>query len=138
MDRSDSTEDSAFERGAAMMRQVYGDAIPVPPEGAMPFSDVMVRSLFAEVWDRDILSIRDRRLLLMGVIAACGATDVWGLQVRAALDNGEFTPEELRETLVMLAPYAGYPRVGPLGGACEEAINAWTEATGGENGVQEG
>ena len=131
MDRSDSTEDSAFERGAAMMRRVYGDAIPVPPEGTMAFSDVMVRSLFAEVWDRDVLSIRDRRLLLMGVVAACGATDVWGLQVRAALDNGELTPEELRETLVMLAPYAGYPRVAPLVGACEEAINAWREASGG-------
>ena len=77
MDRSDSTEESAFERGAAMMRRVYGDAIPVPPEGTMAFSDVMVRSLFAEVWDRDVLSIRDRRLLLMGVVAACGATDVW-------------------------------------------------------------
>ncbi len=121
-----------------MMRRVYGDAIPAPPEGAMAFSDVMVRSLFAEVWDRDILSIRDRRLLLMGVIAACGATDVWGLQVRAALDNGELTPEELRETLVMLAPYAGYPRVAPLVGACEEAINAWMEASGGQESLQEG
>ena len=121
-----------------MMRRVYGDALPAPPEGAMAFSDVMVRSLFAEVWDRDILSIRDRRLLLMGVIAACGATDVWGLQVRAALDNGELTPEELRETLVMLAPYAGYPRVAPLVGACEEAINAWMEASGGEESPQEG
>ena len=121
-----------------MMRRVYGDAIPVPPEGAMAFSDVMVRSLFAEVWDRDILSIRDRRLLLMGVVAACGATDVWSLQVRAALDNGELTPEELRETLVMLAPYAGYPRVAPLVGACEEAINAWREASGGEESLQEG
>ena len=138
MDRSDSTEDSAFERGAAMMRRVYGDAIPAPLEGAMAFSDVMVRSLFAEVWDRDILSIRDRRLLLMGVIAACGATDVWNLQARAALDNGELTPEELRETLVMLAPYAGYPRVAPLVGACEEAINAWRKASGGEERLQEG
>ena len=138
MDRTDSTEDSAVDRGAAMMRRVYGDAIPVPPEGAMAFSDVMVRSLFAEVWDRDILSIRDRRLLLMGVVAACGATDVWGLQLRAALDNGELTPEEMRETLVMLAPYAGYPRVAPLVGACEEAINAWREASGGQEGLQEG
>ena len=138
MDRSDSTEGSAFERGAAMMRRVYGDAFPVPPEGAMAFSDVMVRSLFAEVWDRDVLSIRDRRLLLMGVVAACGATDVWSLQVRAALDNGELTPEELRETLVMLAPYAGYPRVAPLVGACEEAINAWREAPGGQESLQEG
>ena len=131
MDRSDSTEGSAFERGAAMMRRVYGDAIPVPPEGAMAFTDVMVRSLFAEVWDRDILSIRDRRLLLMGAIAAYGATEVWGLQVRAALDNGELTPEELRETLVILAPYAGYPLVAPLVGACEEAISAWSKASGG-------
>ena len=131
MDRSDSTEGSAFERGAAMMRRVYGDAIPVPPEGAMAFTDVMVRSLFAEVWDRDILSIRDRRLLLMGAIAAYGATEVWGLQVRAALDNGELTPDELRETLVILAPYAGYPLVAPLVGACEEAISAWSEASGG-------
>ena len=131
MDRSDSTEDSAFERGSAMMRRVYGDAVPVPPEGAMAFSDVMVRSLFAEVWDRDVLSIRDRRLLIMGVIAASGATDVWALQVRAALDNGELTPEELRETLVILAPYAGYPLVAPLVGVCEEAISAWSEASGG-------
>ena len=131
MDRADSKEESAFERGAAMMRRVYGDTIPVPPEGTMAFSDVMVRSLFAEVWDRDILSIRDRRLLLMGVVAASGPTGVWSLQVRAALDNGELTPEELRETLVILAPYAGYPRVAPLVGACEEAINAWREASGG-------
>ena len=138
VDRSDSTEGSAFERGAAMMRRVYGDAIPVPPEGAMAFTDVMVRSLFAEVWDRDILSIRDRRLLLMGAIAAYGATEVWGLQVRAALDNGELTPEELRETLVILAPYAGYPLVAPLVGACEEAINAWREVSDGQERLQEG
>ena len=97
----------------------------------MAFTDDMVRSLFAEVWDRDILSIRDRRLLLMGAIAAYGATEVWGLQVRAALDNGELTPDELRETLVILAPYAGYPLVAPLVGACEEAISAWSEASGG-------
>ena len=71
------------------------------------------------------------------VIAACGATDVWGLQVRAALHNGELTPEELRETLVILAPYAGYPRVAPLVGVCEETINEWGEVSGGREGPQE-
>ncbi|MEE2769172.1 MAG: carboxymuconolactone decarboxylase family protein [Actinomycetota bacterium] len=131
MDNDGDETASTFDRGAAMMRRVYGDAVPTPPEGAMAFSDVMIRSLFAEVWDRDVLSIRDRRLLILGVIAACGAADVWSLQVRAALDNDEFTPEELRETLVLLAPYAGYPRVAPLVGASEEAINAWQEISGG-------
>lgn len=120
-----------YERGAAMMRRVYGELVPPLPEGAMPFNDVMVRSLFAEVWDRDVLSVRDRRLLLMGVIAAAGATEVWRIQAAAALANGELTPDELRETLVILAPYAGYPNVAGLVLPCEEAISRWRSSGGG-------
>lgn len=117
---------SPFERGAAMLRKVYaGDVVDIP-EGAMPFNDVMVRSLFAEVWDRDVLDIRSRRLLIMGVIAASGQLDTWKIQARAALRNRELTPDELRETLVMLAPYAGYPNVAGLVLACEEVIGEWT------------
>ena len=123
-----------YERGAAMMRRVYGGIVPPLPEGAMPFNDVMVRSLFAEVWDRDVLSVRDRRLLLMGVIAAAGATDVWRIQAAAALANGELSPDELRETLVILAPYAGYPNVAGLVLPCEEAINEWRARQGDSDG----
>jgi 4-carboxymuconolactone decarboxylase len=123
-----------YDKGAAMMRQVYGGIVPPLPEGAMPFNDVMVRSLFAEVWDRDVLSVRDRRLLLMGVIAAAGATDVWRIQAAAALANGELSPDELRETLIILAPYAGYPNVAGLVLSCEEAINDWRANGGGTAG----
>ena len=120
---SDEYDDrSAWERGLARMREVYGDEVREIPEGVSAFNDVMLRSLFAEVWDRDVLSFRDRRLLAMGVIAANGATDIWGLQARSALANGELSVEELRETLVFLAPYAGYPNVAPLVGVTEKAI----------------
>jgi 4-carboxymuconolactone decarboxylase len=115
-------ERSAWERGLARMREVYGDEVREIPEGVSAFNDVMLRSLFAEVWDRDVLSFRDRRLLAMGVIAANGATDIWGFQARSALANGELSVEELRETLVFLAPYAGYPNVAPLVGVTEKAI----------------
>ena len=119
------TDRSAFERGAAMLRRVYaGDVVDVP-EGTMPFNDVMLRSLFAEVWDRDVLDIRSRRLLIMGVIAAKGQVDTWKIQARAALRNRELGPEELRETLVVLAPYAGYPDVAGLVLATEEVIATW-------------
>jgi 4-carboxymuconolactone decarboxylase len=114
-----------YERGAEMMRKVYGDLVPPLPEGTMAFNDAMVRSLFAEVWTRDVMSVRDRRLLLMGVIASAGATDVWRIQVGAALANGELSTEEVRETLVILAPYAGYPNVAGLVLATEEAITNW-------------
>jgi 4-carboxymuconolactone decarboxylase len=121
-----SDETGNYQRGANAMRRVYADRVPVLPEGTMAFNDVMVRTLFAEVWDRDVLSVRDRRLLLMGVIAAAGSTEVWRIQAASALELGELTPDELRETLVMLAPYAGYPKVAGLVVPCEEVINAHT------------
>jgi 4-carboxymuconolactone decarboxylase len=119
----DDTGD-AYARGAANMRKVYADAVPVLPEGTMAFNDVMMRTLFAEVWDRDVLSVRDRRLLLMGVIAAAGSPEVWRIQAAAALELGELDADGLRETLVMLAPYAGYPKVASLVVPCEEVIAA--------------
>ncbi len=117
------TDPSAYERGAAKLREVYAGDVVDLPEGTMAFNDVMMKSLFAEVWDREELPIRDRRLLIMGVIAASGAADVWKIQAKAALKRGELTPDELRETLIMLAPYAGYPNVAPLILPTEEAIN---------------
>ena len=113
---------TAYDRGVAKIREIYAGDVVDLPEGALPFNDVMMRSLFAEVWDRDVLPVRDRRLLLMGVIAAFGQSEIWRIQARAALKNGELTPDELRETLVMLAPYAGYPNVGGLVAPCEEVI----------------
>lgn len=116
------TDKSSYERGVEMLQEVYaGDIAPIP-EGSMPFYDVMMKSLFAEVWDRDVLSIRDRRLLIMGVIAAHGKADVFGLQAKAALANEELTDDELREVPIILAPYAGYPNTAELVMEVEEAI----------------
>ena len=58
----------------------------------MPFYDVMLETIFGTVWDRPELSIRDRRLLVMGAIAAFGSTETWKVQARSALDRGELTP----------------------------------------------
>lgn len=120
---ADPAAKSAYERGGEILAEIYAGDVVVLPEGAMAFNDVMVKTLFAEVWgDRGVLSVRDRRLLIMGVIAARGQTDVWKIQAKAALKRGELEPDELRETLIMLAPYAGYPNVAGLVTACEEVI----------------
>jgi 4-carboxymuconolactone decarboxylase len=122
---------SAYERGARKMAEVYAGEAVVLPEGTMAFTDVMMKTLFAEVWTRDVLSVRDRRLLLLGVIASGGLPDLFGIQARAALANEELTPDELREVLVFLAPYAGYPKVSGLIPACESAIHAARQRDGG-------
>jgi len=110
------------ERGAAMMKKVYAGDVVVPPEGASAFADVMLEQLFAEVWTREALPVRDRRLLIMGVIACMGESMTFGIQAKAALKNGELTPEQLREALIHLAQYAGYPRAAGLIGVVEKTI----------------
>jgi len=120
-----SEEETLYEKGARNLNQVYAGDVSAMPEGTMPFLDVMMRTLFGEVWERDVLSIRDRRLLLMGVIASQGQGDIWKIQAKSALKRGELTADELRETLIILAPYAGYPNVASLLGDCESAISEW-------------
>ena len=102
------------ERGIEMLRKVYAGDVAVPPEGVVPFTDVMIEQLFAEVWTRGELSMRDRRLLLLGAIAALGEQPAWLVQVKAAIKNGELTHDAIHEVMVQLAQYAGYPRLAGL------------------------
>lgn len=110
------------ERGLAKFNEVYCGDLPAPPAGASAFFDLMLEQLFAETWTREELSQRDRRLVTMGVIAALGEGDTFGIQVRAAVKNGELTPAQVREMLVHLAQYAGYPRAAGLMGPTERTL----------------
>lgn len=126
---SDATEQQRWERGAQTMAEVYGDVVPVPPPGNLDFADLMVRNLFGEVWSRKNLSIRDRRLLTMGAIAASGGADTFVIQVRAGLAKGEFTADQVREMLIHLVQYVGYPVAASLLGPVETALHEAADAT---------
>ena len=60
-------------RGFEKIKDVYAGDVVTPPEGNV-FIDTLLEQLFAEVWTRDVLTMRDKRILLMGIIAAstCG------------------------------------------------------------------
>jgi 4-carboxymuconolactone decarboxylase len=121
------SEEDRYERGAEMLKKVYAGDVQAPPKGTMAFSDLMVESLFAEVWTRDVLSIRDRRLILLGVIGALGEKDTFAIQAKATLKNEELTPEQLREVVIVLANYAGYPRAAGVLGVVEQQIAAFSQ-----------
>ena len=111
------------QRGIEKIKEVYAGDVVTPPAGASEFADTMLEQLFAEVWTRDVLSMRDRRLLLLGSILALGEDMTFGIQSKAALKNGELTPDELREVLIFLVHYVGYPRAAGMLGVVEKAIN---------------
>ncbi len=93
-------------RGLAKMAEVYGFDVQ---DGPGDFFAYTVDHLFADIWSREGLSIRDRRLLLLGVLAGQGMLDVAEIQVGAALDNAELDETQLREIAVFLCHYVGWP-----------------------------
>ena len=113
-----------YDKGAAQMNDIYCGIVPPGPKGAGRFTDLMIPYLFGELWNEEILSIRDRRLFTMGIIAAMGEYDVFTIQAMAALKREELTAEQLSELATHAAPYAGYPRSGGLLNAVSNAINA--------------
>ena len=115
-------ESERRRKGEERLKEVYAGDVPVPPAGSSAFADLMLEQLFAEVWTREVLSMRDRRLLLLGAIAALGEPNTFGIQSRASLKLQELTPEQLREVLIFLVHYVGYPRAASLIGVVEKAI----------------
>ena len=106
-------------QGLTRMEQVYGFEMQ---DAAGDFFGYTADHLFGDIWNRPGLSDRDRRLLLIGLLAGTGGHDVLGIQLPAALRNGELDTDELREVVVFLAHYAGWPAAARMNTIVEEAI----------------
>ncbi len=78
------------------------------------FESYVVEFLAGEIWSRPQLDRRTRSLVTVATLAATGRPLGLELNVRMALNNGA-TKQEIVETLLHIAPYAGFP-------ACWEAL----------------
>ncbi|WP_436794499.1 carboxymuconolactone decarboxylase family protein [Actinospongicola halichondriae] len=125
-----STDDDRRERGKAQMKEVYGWDID-QVEGA--FVETTVDHLFGEVWANGTLSVKERRLMLIGMAVAGGMEDVAGLQLDAAVRLGELDADDLRGIVVFVAHYAGWPHAAKLNTGVEKII-ARMDPAGGAGG----
>jgi 4-carboxymuconolactone decarboxylase len=113
------SEDDVRRRGLEKMREVYGWDVQ---DGPGDFFGYTVEHLFGEIWSRPGLDQRERRLLLIGLLLGMGLDDVLGIQLDTALRLGELSPDQLREIVIFLTHYAGWPRGAKLNSAVEELI----------------
>jgi 4-carboxymuconolactone decarboxylase len=98
-----------------MFDEVYGGIVPAPPpEHRTAFFNQTIDQLFSEVWSRTALSIRERRLITLGAVAALGEVDMFEIQLRAALKKGELTREQVEDIVLFLPAYVGYPRTSKI------------------------
>jgi 4-carboxymuconolactone decarboxylase len=113
------------QRGLAKMNEVYGWDMP---DQKGDFFAITADHLFADIWTRPGLTVRERRLLLIGALAASGKHDILDIQLDSALRLGELDAEGLREIVIFLAHYLGWPSAAILNGRVEALIAKQREA----------
>ena len=102
------------DAGMAVRRQVLGNAHADRASAQMTpltaeFQDLITRYAWGEIWTRPGLDIRTRRILVLGTLIALGRFEEFRMHARAALNEGGFTEEDLKEIVLQQAIYCGVP-----------------------------
>jgi 4-carboxymuconolactone decarboxylase len=106
--------DELRKKGLAKMNEVYAWEMP---DSQDEYFALTVDHLFGTIWSRPGLSMRDRRMMLLGVLTALGQEALMEVQINAVLHNEELTREELKEMAIFLTHYVGFPLGSKLDGA---------------------
>jgi 4-carboxymuconolactone decarboxylase len=107
--------------GIAKMEEVYGFSVD-PDTIPGRYTTMLVDHLFGSVWANDELDVRDRRLLTIGVLAAIDKSDLLDIQFDCALERDELTVDQLREVVVHLTQYIGWPMSTGMNQTSENVI----------------
>ena len=104
-----------YKKGAALRRQLYGDAA-VDKANATTYSDpvmkkfidVATETVFGALWTRPGLDLKTRTLICVISDAATAREPELAIHLRFALRQG-WTEDELTEALIHLSGYVGVP-----------------------------
>ena len=123
----DSAGNELRRKGLDKMKEVYGWEMPDLPGD---YFALTVDHLFADIWSRPGLSMRDKRLITLSVVTALGLSDLAEIQVTAALGNDEMTEAELREMAIFITHYVGFPLGSTFNNVVEKVVARRKKASG--------
>ena len=102
------------EIGERTRRQVLGNAhvdaaLANQSELTAEFQDLLTRYAWGEIWTRPGLDQRTRRVLVIGTLIAQERWDEFEMHAAAAIAEGGFSRDELKEIVLQQAIYCGVP-----------------------------
>jgi len=105
--------DELYEEGMRMRRSVLGNEHVERAEANKTsfdadFQQFLVETAWGAVWPRPGLDVRSRHLITIAMLAALGKEHELGMHIRATQNTG-VTQDEVKETLLQVALYAGIP-----------------------------
>lgn len=99
--------DEQREKGLEWFDKVMGFKPPVIPND--PFLDSTVDHLFANVWARPGLGIKERRIATLVILMQIGNEQTLRLHFGAAMKQKQLTDTEIDELILHVAHYGGWP-----------------------------
>jgi 4-carboxymuconolactone decarboxylase len=107
-------EKERHERGMIQRRKVLGNewvdrANAKKTSFNTEFQDFITRAAWGEIWTRPHYDERTRRILVIGTMLALDKWEEFRMHVRAALTEGGFTPDDIKEIILQQAIYCGVP-----------------------------
>ena len=107
-------EKERHEKGMSQRRKVLGNAWVDRANAKKTafnaeFQDFITRAAWGEIWTRPHYDERTRRILVIGTMLALDKWDEFKMHVRAALVEGGFTPDDIKEIILQQAIYCGVP-----------------------------
>lgn len=117
--------DDRYARGMATRRAVLGDAHVDRAEAAATgldadFQRFVTEGAWGSVWARPGITPRERSMITLALLAALGASEELALHVRATRNTGA-APQDVLETMLHVAVYAGVPRANHALGIVRQA-----------------
>ncbi|MDM8164566.1 4-carboxymuconolactone decarboxylase [Roseovarius sp.] len=102
------------EAGMAVRRRVLGEAHVDRAEAAKtpldaPFQEMMTEGAWGTVWASDAISLRERSMLTLALLAATGNFEEIPMHIRATARTGA-SPRDVAEAFQHVAVYAGVPK----------------------------
>ena len=103
-----------MDKGMKVRRKVLGDAHVDRAEAAKtafdaPFQQLITEGAWGTVWDSDAISLRERSMLTLALLAALGNFDEIPMHIRATARTGA-SKSDVMEVFQHVAIYAGVPR----------------------------
>ena len=80
--------------------------------------------LYGDIWERPLLSKRDRSLITVALTQAMYRTSELRIHIGRALDENGVTPQEISEVILHVTFYAGWPAAVNAGRLATEAFDA--------------
>jgi 4-carboxymuconolactone decarboxylase len=107
-------EKERHERGMTQRRKVLGNewvdrANAKKTSFNAEFQDFITRAAWGEIWTRPHYDERTRRILVIGTMLALDKWEEFRMHVRAALTEGGFTSDDIKEIILQQAIYCGVP-----------------------------